>query len=261
MGTWKMGDQRATRAEEIATLQQGIDQGLSLIDSAEMYGEGASEQLIGEAIKGRRDQVFLVTKVYPHNASLKGTVAACERSLGRLGVDVIDLYLLHWRGRHPLEDTIAGFENLQHEGKIRHWGVSNFDTSDLAELYSLPGGSKVAVNQVLYNLACRGIEWDLQPWCHQRSIPIMAYSPIEQGRLLRDPDLVQAAASHGTTPAQLALAWVLRHDQVLAIPQTSNRRHLLENMAALELQIDPRMLAELDRCFPPPKGPEPLAML
>ena len=261
MGTWMIGDDRTRRAEEIATLQRGIDLGMNLIDTAEMYGDGASERLVGEAIRGRRDQAFLVSKVYPHNAGRRGVVAACERSLKRLGVYCLDLYLLHWRGSVPLQETIEGFETLQAQGKIRHWGVSNLDTADMDELVGLAGGNRVAANQVLYNLSRRGIEWDLLPWCEARQIPLMAYSPIEQARLLRQPGLRNLAAKHGVTTAQLALAWLLRQDGVIAIPKASSRQHLEENFAALNLSLDAAVLAELDHLFPPPRHATPLEML
>ena len=261
MGSWTIGDDRTRRGEEIATLQRGIELGMALIDTAEMYGDGASESLVGEAIRGRRDQVFLVSKVYPHNASRRGTAAACERSLKRLGVDCLDLYLLHWRGSVPLQETIEGFEALRAHGKIRHWGVSNLDTADMEELAGLPGGARVAANQVLYNLSRRGIEWDLLPWCQARKIPLMAYSPIEQARLLRQPGLRDLAAKHGVTPAQMALAWLLRQDGVIAIPKASTRQHLEENFAALTLTFDDATLAELDRLFPPPRHASPLEIL
>ena len=261
MGTWMLGESSSTRAEEIATLQRGIDLGMTLIDTAEMYGEGASERLVGEAIKGGRDSVFLVSKVYPHNASLKGTAAACERSLRRLGVESLDLYLLHWRGSVPLSETVDAFERLRKQGKIRHWGVSNLDPGDMAELRESPGGERVAVNQVLYNLSRRGIEWDLLPWCEERGIPVMAYSPIEQARLLRQSGLRALAAKHGATPAQLALAWLLNYEQVIAIPKASTRAHLEENFAALECPLDDATLVELDRLFPPPRRATPLEML
>ena len=261
MGTWMIGEDRSARAEEIATLQRGIDLGMTLIDTAEMYGEGASEQLVGEAIRGRREQVFLVSKVYPHNASRQGSAAACERSLKRLGVECLDLYLLHWRGSVPLDKTIEGFETLQAQGKIRHWGVSNLDPADMEELVEQPGGEQVAVNQVLYNLSRRGVEWDLRLWCAERRIPLMAYSPIEQARLLRHPGLRALAARRGATPAQLALAWLLRRDQVIVIPKASTRTHLEENFAALQCPLDAETLAELDRLFPPPQRATPLEML
>ncbi|MFB0935593.1 MAG: aldo/keto reductase [Propionivibrio sp.] len=261
MGTWMIGEDRSRRAEEIATLQRGIDLGMTLIDTAEMYGDGASERLIGEAIKGRREQVFLVSKFYPHNATVRGARVACEDSLRRLGVDCLDLYLLHWRGNVPLEETIEAVEKLQAQGKIRHWGVSNLDTDDMRELDSLPGGAAVAANQVLYNLSRRGVEWELLPWCAERDIPLMAYSPIEQARLLRHPGLRALAAQHGATPAQLALAWLLRREQVIVIPKASTRAHVEENFAALQCPLDDAALAELDRLFPPPSRATPLEML
>ena len=261
MGTWMIGDDRSRRAEEIATLQRGIELGMTLIDTAEMYGDGASERLVGEAIRGRRDRVFLVSKVYPHNASREGVMAACERSLKRLDVDGLDLYLLHWRGGVPLQETVEGFDALQAQGKIHHWGVSNLDTTDMEELAGLTGGERVATDQVLYNLSRRGIEWDLLPWCAARQIPIMAYSPIEQARLLRQPGLRQLAADYGATPAQVALAWLLRRDDVVAIPKASSRQHVEENAVALNLTLDAATLAELDRLFPPPRHATPLEML
>lgn len=261
MGTWMIGEKRSARAEEIATLQRGIDLGMTLIDTAEMYGEGASEQLVGEAIRGRRDRVFLISKVYPHHASRADTAAACERSLKRLGVDCLDLYLLHWRGGVPLSETIEAFGRLQAQGKIRHWGVSNLDSADMKELVEQAGGERVAVNQVLYNLSRRGVEWDLLPWCSGRRIPLMAYSPIEQARLLRHSGLRALAARHGATPAQLALAWLLRGEQLIVIPKASTRAHLDENYAALECPLDDATLAELDRLFPAPRRATPLEML
>ena len=261
MGTWMLGEDPACRAEEIATLQRGIDLGMTLIDTAEMYGDGRSETLIGEAIRNRRSEVFLVSKAYPHHAGQRSLPAACEHSLRRLGVDCLDLYLLHWRGSVPFAETIAAFEKLQTQGKIRHWGVSNLDPGDMAELCALPGGMAVTVNQVLYNLTRRGIEWDLLPWCAERNIPLMAYSPIEQARLLRHPGLRALAAKHGATPAQLALAWLLQSDQVIAIPKASTRAHLEENFAALQCPLDTETLAELDRLFPPPRRATPLEML
>jgi len=261
MGTWNIGDHRATRAEEIATLQMGLDMGLRLVDTAEMYGEGLSESLIGEALAGRRDDAFLVSKVYPHNASRKGAVAACERSLRRLGTDHLDLYLLHWRGDVPFEDTIAAFQALQAAGKIRYFGVSNLDLSDMEEFWDTPGGDAVAVNQLLYNLSRRGIEFDLLPWLRERNVPVMAYSPIEQARLLRNAGLKGFAAQHGMTPAQAALAWLLASDDIIAIPKTGQRDRLRENMGALDITLTPDQLSELDRLFAPPRHAQPLAML
>jgi len=261
LGTWNIGDARARRAEEIATLRFGLDAGATLIDTAEMYGDGRSEELVGEAIAGRRDEVFLVTKVYPHNASRKGVPAACERSLNRLKTDRIDLYLLHWRGSVPFAETIEAFAALQKAGKIRHFGVSNLDLSDMKEWCKAPGGAALASNQLLYNLTRRGIEWDLQPWLRERRVPLMAYSPIEQARLLGDAKLAGFAQRHGMTPAQAALAWLLSKEGVIVIPKTGRRERLRENLGALERPLDAAQLADLDRLFPPPAGPQPLEML
>jgi diketogulonate reductase-like aldo/keto reductase len=261
LGTWNIGDHRGTRAEEIATLQMGLDMGLRLIDTAEMYGEGLSESLIGEALAGRRNDAFLVSKVYPHNASRKGAIAACERSLRRLGTDHLDLYLLHWRGDVPFDDTIEAFQALQAAGKIRHFGVSNLDLADMEEFCDVPGGDAVAVNQLLYNLTRRGIEFDLLPWLRERNVPVMAYSPIEQARLLRNAGLQRFAQQHDMTPAQAALAWLLRSDDVIAIPKTAHGDRLRENFSALDITLTPDQLAELDKLFPPPRHAQPLAML
>lgn len=260
-GTWNMGDERASRAGEIAALQAGMDLGLTLIDTAEMYGEGKSEELVGEALAGRRSEAFLVSKVYPHNASRKGAVLACERSLKRLGTDRLDLYLLHWRGGIAFEETLEAFTVLQEAGKIRHYGVSNLDLGDMQELWKTPGGSGVQTNQLLYNLTRRGIEYDLLPWLHARKIPVMAYSPVEQARLLKQRGLADFAKRHGMTPAQAALAWLLARDDVIAIPKAGSRKHVEENARALEVRFSTEQLAELDRIFPPPKGPLPLEML
>ena len=261
MGTWNMGDRRALRQEEIRSLQRGIDLGMGLIDTAEMYGEGIAETLVGEAIAGRRDRVFLISKVYPHNATARGTIAACERSLTRLGTDHLDLYLLHWRGNSPFRETVQAFERLWRDGKIRHWGVSNLDVADMTELYETPDGDHVTANQVLYNLTRRGIEWDLLPWCAGRRIPLMAYSPVEQARLLEEPRLRNLATKIGRTPAQLALAWILSRDNVIAIPKAGQCSHVEENFGAVEIALEPDVLAELDRLFPPPEGEIPLEML
>src|SRR6185369_14200241 len=232
-GTWQLGEDADRRQEEIATIRRGIDLGLTLIDTAEMYGEGRSEMLVGEAIQGRRKDVFIVTKVYPHNASRRAMHTACNNSLKRLRVDAIDLYLLHWPGEVPLDETVQSFEALQRSGKIRHWGVSNFDLGLMKALLAIPGGSAVQTNQVLYNLARRGIEWDLMPWLRQHRVPVMAYSPIEQGRLPRTRALTVFAKKHGMTPAQVAIAWLLAHDSVIAIPKTGSRERLEENAGAL----------------------------
>jgi len=260
-GTWYLGETSGRRKDEIAALRTGLDLGMTLIDTAEMYGSGAAEELVGEAIAGRRDEVFLVSKVLPRNATRRGTVAACEHSLRRLGTDRLDLYLLHWRGSHPLAETLEGFQSLLHAGKIRHWGVSNFDVADMDELIGLPGGSDVATDQVLYNLTRRGIEHDLLPWCQQRGVPIMAYSPIEQGRMLGHSALQKVAQRHGAAPAQVALAWVLRLDGIIAIPRTGEPQHVRENHGALDLHLTERDLAELDQVFPPPRRKVHLEML
>lgn len=260
-GTWRMGEDLKQRSEEVAALRLGLDLGMSLIDTAEMYGEGSAEEVVAEAIAGRRDEVFLVSKVYPHNATRRGTIAACDRSLKRLRTDRLDLYLLHWRGASPLAETLAAFEELVRAGKIRHWGVSNFDSSDMRELVALPSGAAVTTNQVLYNLTHRGIEWDLLPWCRDRGIPVMAYSPIEQARILGKPALKAIALRHRVTPAQIALAWLLRQDGVISIPKASQPKHVRENRAALDVRLTAEDLAELDQTFPAPQNSRPLEML
>jgi aldehyde reductase len=260
-GTWNVGDDPARRDEEIATIRRGIDLGLTLIDTAEMYGDGRSESLVGEAIAGRRDEVFLVSKVYPHNASRRAMARSCEASLRRLRVETLDLYLLHWPGAVPLAETVEAFEALQRAGKIRHWGVSNFDRAAMDELARVPGGAAAQTDQVLYHLGERGIEWDLRPWLRERALPVMAYSPFDQGRLLRKRGLVTFAREHGMTPAQAALAWLLAQDGVIAIPKTGRRTRLEENAGALAHRLSREQLQELDRLFPPPDGPTPLAML
>ena len=259
-GTWFMGETPARRAEEIDALRLGIDLGASLVDTAEMYGEGLTEDLVGEALMGYRDRAFLVSKVYPHNASHTGVVAACERSLRRLKTDRLDLYLLHWRGSHPFEETIAGFEALQAAGKIRHWGVSNLDPDDMDELLAA-GGEACAVNQILYNPSRRGPEFDLMPQMARHKIPIMAYSPIEQARLPRSGALVRVAARHNVDPFQVALAWVMRRPDVIAIPKASRAAHVRANVAAAALVLDAHDLADIDADFPPPTRRRALEML
>jgi aldehyde reductase len=260
-GTWNIGEDPATRKEELAALRHGMDLGMTLIDTAEMYGEGNSERLVGEAIAGRRDEVFLVTKVYPHNASRRAMRNACEASLRRLGVATIDLYLLHWPGPVALDETVQGFESLQKDGKIRHWGVSNFDTALMRELQEVPGGAAVQTDQVLYNLGRRGVEWDLLPWLRQHRIPAMAYSPLEQGRLLGKRGLTAFAKKHGMTPAQAALSWLLAQENVIAIPKSASRARAEENAGALRHALTESQLRELDGLFAPPRGPTPLEML
>lgn len=261
MGTWELGNSLRTRNAEAAALATGIDLGLQVIDTAEMYGNGASEELVGEAIAGRRHEVVLVSKVLPSNASRAGTVQACERSLRRLHTDHLDLYLLHWPGPQPLAETLAGFQDLQRAGKIRYWGVSNFDTEEMAELVALAGGPGVATDQVLYNLTRRGPEVDLLPWSQEKGLSVMAYSPIEQGRLLGHPILAEVAGRHEVTPAQVALAWSIRGGGVCAIPRTGSVAHVRQNAAALTLELTPGDLADLDRAFPAPDRPVPLEML
>jgi diketogulonate reductase-like aldo/keto reductase len=257
-GTWYI--EQAERAVAIAALRRGVDLGLNHIDTAEMYGSGQAETIVGEAIAGRREDVFLVSKVLPNNASRLGTRRACEASLKRLKTDRIDLYLLHWRGDIPLAETMAAFLALQEAGKIRHYGISNFDRSDMEELQSVKGGAGVAANQVLYNLERRGIEWDLLPWLRERGIPVMAYSPVAQGKLLRHRRLGEFARSHGMTAAQAALAWLLAKDDIIVIPKTGRRGGLEENLGALDHKLTAEALAELDRLFPPPDGPRALEM-
>lgn len=261
MGTWCMGETPKNCQTEVAALRHGLDRGLSLIDTAEMYGEGGAEEVIAEAIHDRRSEVFLVSKVYPHNASKRGTIAACERSLNRLKTDYLDLYLLHWRGSIPLTETLEALQTLQQAGKIRSYGVSNFDVADMQEATHLPGGDAIATNQVLYNLMRRGIEVNLLPWCRQHKIPVMAYSPIEQGRLLNHKTLQTIANDRGVTTAQVAIAWLLHQEDVVVIPKSSRIEHVNQNYAALDLQLSPTELSTLNTAFPSPTKAVPLEML
>jgi diketogulonate reductase-like aldo/keto reductase len=258
-GTWKIGEGTRDRTEEVAALRLGIDSGMTLIDTAEMYGEGASEEVVAEAIEGQRERVFVVTKVYPHNATRRGMHAACERSLRRLRIEAIDLYLLHWRsGPAPLTETVEAFEQLQQAGKIRRWGVSNFDVNDLEEL----DGADCAVNQVLYNPEHRGIEHDLLPWCLEHRLPLMAYSPLGQGgRLLQHRTLLEIGRQYEVSAAQVALAWALRHPDLIAIPKATDVGHVRANAAASDLLLAATDLAAIDRVFPPPSGGAGLEML
>jgi diketogulonate reductase-like aldo/keto reductase len=262
-GAWQIGEDRRKRTDELLALQTGIDLGLSLIDTAEMYGNGRSEELVATAIAGRREQIYLVSKVLPENATRSGTIAACEHSLKRLKTDYLDLYLLHWRGSVPLAETLEAFEALRARGSIRHYGVSNFDVDDLKEAEALRGGLDLATDQVLYNLEQRGIEWSLLPWCRERGMAVMAYSPLgsDSRRLRTHPVLKAMAARLGATPARLALAWLLRQPDVVVIPKASSEAHVRDNHAALSLTLKPEDLAELDRTFPPPKRATPLAMI
>ena len=261
LGTWTMGERAASSAREVAALKRGLDVGITLIDTAEMYGDGGAEEVVSRAIAGRRDEAFVVTKVYPQNAGARTMKAACERSLRRLRIECIDLYLLHWRGRIPLAETVNAFERLRTEGKVRRWGVSNFDTKDMEELHALPDGPRCAINQVLYNLAERGIEWRLLAWCRAHRIPVMAYSPIAQGDLAGNRKLATIAREMGIAPAPLALAWVLTRPDVIAIPKSANAAHVDEIRAAALIRLDDRVLAALDAAFPPPKEETPLSVI
>ena len=260
-GTWHMGESRSRFADEAAALKLGIELGITLIDTAEMYGNGVAEEIVAQAMGGNRDRLFIVSKVLPYNASRQGTIEACEKSLNRLKTDRIDLYLLHWRGSHPFAETLAAFERLQRDGKIRHHGVSNFDRGDMEEWARLGAGKSVASNQILYNLTRRGPEWEVLPWCRERNVSIMAYSPIEQGRMLGHKALALVAARHGATPAQVALAWLLRQNGMIVIPKATRQEHVRENLGALDLKLTDADLADLDRAFPPPKGRTSLGML
>ncbi|UVF21061.1 aldo/keto reductase [Microvirga terrae] len=260
-GTWQMAERAGNRAEEVEALRLGVELGMTLIDTAEMYGDGAAEELVGEALADQRDRLFLVSKVYPHNASRQGVVEACERSLKRLRTDRLDLYLLHWRGGVPLEETVAGFEELRRSGKIRHWGVSNFDVDDMEELFQAPGGATCATNQVLYNVTRRGPEFDLLPWMAERRMPLMAYSPVEQGRLPRGGVLQTIGQSYGASPFQVALAWLLQKPNLIAIPKASRAEHVQDNHRALEIRLSPEDLAAIDGEYSPPRRKRPLEMI
>jgi len=259
-GTWRMGEQPGQRSDEVRALQKGIDLGMTLIDTAEMYGEGGAEEVVSEAIKGKRDDLFIVSKVYPHNASREGVMQACERSLDRLKTDRVDLYLLHWPGSYDIAETLAGFEDLVSKGMIRYFGVSNFELSGVEQWCDLPGGDRLATNQVLYNLARRWPEGDLLPWSQERGLPLMAYTPLEPAHGRLEQMLEPVARRHGVTTAQIALAWVLAQPGVMAIPKASNIDHVGDNVAALDIVLTDEDLADLDVAFPPPDGPEPIAM-
>jgi len=265
-GTWRMGENENAHADEVAALRLGIDLGMTLIDTAEMYDEGGAEEVVADAIDGQRDRVFVVTKVYPHNASRTELLKACERSLKRLRIDVIDLYLLHWRGEIPLAETVGAFEQVRSAGKIRHWGVSNFDLDDMKELFAIENGARCAANQVLYNLQQRQIEFDLLPLITSHSslftYPVMAYSPVGHGRgLLKNATLKKMAQRHDATSAQIALAWVLRQPGAIAIPKASNEKHVRDNARSIEIELTKQDLADLDREFPPPRSKDRLPML
>lgn len=260
-GTWGMGERGSERATEVAALRHGLDLGLGLLDTAEMYGSGGAEEVVGEAISGRRDEAFVVSKVFPHNADRRGAVEACERSLRRLGTDRVDLYLLHWRGGTPLDETLAAFEELRKDGKIRYFGVSNFDLGDMRDLFDSEAGRQVQTDQVLYNLTRRGVEFELLPWCREQALPVMAYSPIEQGRLLGSTVLTEIAGQLDVTPAQVAVAWVLHQDGVCAIPKAATPEHVEQNCGALEVSLSAEHLSRLDAEFPAPRRSTPLEIL
>jgi len=260
-GTWNMGERRASHADEVAALKLGIELGMTLIDTAEMYASGGAEEVVRDAVGSARDSVYIVSKVLPSNASRAGTIRACEASLKRLGTDRLDLYLLHWRGGVPLSETVAAFEALQATGKILHWGVSNFDVSDMEELARVAGGNAVQTNQVLYNLESRGIDFDLLPAMDDQGIPVMAYSPVAQGALAENSGLARIAHRHGVSAAQVALAWTLRWPGVIAIPKATQLAHVRDNRAAADLQLTAEELADLDAAFPPPTRKRPLAMI
>lgn len=265
-GTWRMGEDRSQRKAEVDALRLGLDLGMNLIDTAEMYGEGGAEEVVGEAVDGRRSEVCIVSKVYPHNATRRGAIEACRRSLRRLKTDYIDVYLLHWRGDVPLIETLDGFQQLKKEGSILEYGVSNFDVSDMEEALSLPGGQEIATNQVLYNLMHRGIEWDLLEWSRERRTPIMAYSPVgnnraEQRKIFGNATIKTIALQHDASPAQIALAWLLRESDVVAIPKALQAEHIRENRAALDIELTDEDLQQLDQAFPPPKRKIALEMI
>ena len=266
-GTWRIGEDRSERQAEIDALRLGLNLGMNLIDTAEMYGEGGAEEVVGEAIADRpRSETFIVSKVYPHNATRRGAIEACARSLRRLQTSYIDLYLLHWRGDVPLKETLEAFKYLKDEGQIRDFGVSNFDVSDMEEAYALPGGDEIATNQVLYNLTHRGIEWELLQWSQARNIPTMAYSPVghrrdEQQRIFNHPTIKSIATQHDATPAQIALAWLLRQPDLVVIPKASHPQHIRQNRASLEIELSKQDIDELDEAFPPPNRKIPLEML
>jgi diketogulonate reductase-like aldo/keto reductase len=259
-GTWHMGERGNAANAEVAALKLGIELGMTLIDTAEMYGNGGAEEVVADAAQGQRDKLFIVSKVYPHNASRTGVPAACERSLKRLRTDRIDLYLLHWRGSHPLADTVEAFEKLRVAGKIRFWGVSNFDMGDMNEVARLPGGGNCSSNQVLYHAGTRGIEYDLLPWCREHRMPIMAYSPVggQGARLLRSKALVDVAKRHNATPAQIAIAWTMRHGNVISIPKASDPGHVRENAASGSIELSAEDTAAIDAAHPPPAGKKSL---
>ncbi|THV24892.1 aldo/keto reductase [Peteryoungia ipomoeae] len=260
-GTWMMGEDHHARSQEVEAIRLALELGIRVIDTAEMYADGGAERIVGEALQDRREDAYLVSKVLPWNASFDGTIAACRNSLERLQSEYLDLYLLHWRGQHPLAETVAALEALKADGLVRAWGVSNFDVNDMEDLLSETGSENCATNQILYNLSRRGVEFDLLPWCQTRGIPVMAYSPIEQGRILKHPELIHIAKAYQATPAQVALAFLLERDSVIPIPKTANLQRLIENREAVDLDVSDEDWERLDAAFPPPDAKQPLAML
>lgn len=260
-GTWYLGDSADRREEEIRALQVGVDLGMTVIDTAEMYGKGRSEELVGEALKGRRDEVFLISKALPSNADKEGLILACERSLQRLQTDVLDMYMLHWLGEHPLEETVEGMLRLLEQGKIRSWGVSNLDVDEMEDLFAAPSGDTCAANEILYNLSRRGVEFDLLPWCRERSVRIIAYSPLEQGRILSNRTLELVAERHNASPAQIALAWLQKQPDIVAIPKAGSLSHVRENAASRDIRLDEEDMVMLENTFPAPKRKKPLEVL
>ena len=260
-GTWTMGERKTLAGREAAALTLGVDLGMTLIDTAEMYGDGGAEKVVARAIEGCRDRVFVVSKVYPHNAGRKSAVSACERSLARLRIERLDLYLLHWRGRIPLAETVEAFERLRTDGKIARWGVSNFDVDDMRELYAIPDGRRCATNQVLYHLGERGIEWELVAWMRERALPVIAYSPLGKGTLVRNRKLAGIAKALGVSAPAIAVAWLLRRPGLIAIPESADLDHVRANRAAAELALDDEAWARVEAAFPPPSGPRPLSVL
>ena len=258
IGTWRMGENAAAHAEEVAALRLGFELGVALVDTAELYGDGGAEEVVGEALTGRRDEIYVVSKVLPSNASYRGTIAACERSLARLRTDRLDLYLLHWPGHHPLEQTLRAFAELREREKVLDYGLSNFDIDEMRHAVRLPGGAAIASNQILYNLQRRGPERKLLPWCAEEGVPIMAYSPLDQGRLVVKPALREVAARRGVSPYQIAIAWTMRHEGVTSIPKATRREHVRDNVAASQMLLDDDELAALDRAYPAPKRDMPL---
>ncbi len=267
MGTWRMGESGATKAGDTAAVRQAVEVGYRLFDTAEMYGEGGAESMLGQALGEamragdvRRDELVIVSKVYPHNAGRESAVAACERSLRRLGLDQLDLYLLHWPGSIPLAQTVEAFERLRDAGRLREWGVSNFDTDDMQALWAVDGGARCAANQIWYSVSQRGAEFDLLPWMRERGLPLMAYSPIDQAALAADRTLAAIGRCVQASAAQVALAWAMRAGDVIAIPKAVKVDHQRDNLASTRLTLDAEAISAIDRSFPAPGRKRSLAI-